>query len=113
MRKFKHLREDDEDGAVLPPASERWRNMWKLALYLVALLLVIAALNVLSSQAFGDPTCPSTRWGMLMVYMACECVHTYNCAITARIHTTALKLRHARMPAFTFTFAIAHPSHLT
>lgn len=52
--------------------------MWKLALYLVALLLVIATLNLLSAQGLGDPTCPSTRWGMLMVYIACGCVHAYN-----------------------------------
>ena len=108
---FKRLRADDADGAELPPASGRWRKMWKLALYLVALLLVIAALNLLSAQAFGDPTCPSTRLGMLMVYMACGWVHAYNCAITACMHTTALKI--ARMPAFMFTFAIAAPSHLT
>ena len=64
-------------------------KMWKSALYFVALLLVIAALNLhylLSVQAFGDPTCPSTRWEMLMVHMACGCVHTYCAPVSVHVH---------------------------
>jgi hypothetical protein len=55
----------------------------------------------LPEHALGDAHGIHGVWVCAYIQLRYNCAHAYNCA------------KIARMPAFTFTFAIAHPSHLS